>query len=233
MKKLEETIYKTRFPHNNEEYFNSLSLEGKSEYLLQVSYYHNYLMQFLIKNCQLDTLDNIFVKSKNNFCAVSLDKMDLYQYLCSEYLKYLYIRNNLYIERLTPDEKQELNSIIAQDDGTLSDEAIVFIQKTINKVLSEEVNSTTLVNFGPSDSISYFAPANALVIGVRFDDYQDFDDDDWADKNFAREQELEFALQYIESAISHKLNIDTKVIRYNDNTIKELPNTNLQNNLAM
>ncbi len=222
MKKIDEQVYKTRFPNNNENYFNKLTASEKDQYLFYVVSYYNLLIQFLIKNSQLDQLDNIFAKSKNNFNPVSLEEMDLYQYLSSDYLKYLYIRNNVYIENLTESEKEELIDLVNKYGPRLTEENSKFIQKTLGKVISENQSSNTYINFGPNESSNYFAPSNVLVIGVRFDDFKDFQDVDWSDKNFAREQELDFALQYIESAISNKLKIETKVIRYRDTSVEKI-----------
>ena len=87
--------YELRLPNTNAEYFNKLSTMQKEEYIKLYELYSYFLEEYLLKKANLLEYDNLFKNSKNNFVAMPKEKIDMYQALYYDKLKYLYLRNNI------------------------------------------------------------------------------------------------------------------------------------------
>ncbi|MBR3117106.1 MAG: hypothetical protein IKF36_04455 [Bacilli bacterium] len=208
--------YETRFPISNEEYYYSLKPEEKNMYLNLVAKYYNLLLNFLIQKGSLKSLDESLKNSKNSFIKVNEDEMDLYQYISSEYLQFLYIRNNVYVERLSREDLNYLNDI---DLNSIKDDDFDFVKRTYKSLINENYNEASKTNFGPLNE-AFITDSDALIIGLRIDDYR-LDDGLDADKIFNIEAELDFAKSYIEAKLENIVS-NVKVIRYKSDSIKSL-----------
>ena len=171
MKKINIQDFETRSPKSNQAFFDNLKEEAKENYLLLYLTYSNLLYCYLLNKLKLKEFDNMLVNGRNHFQEVSIDNMDFYQYLAKDYLKYFYIRNNLYIERLNENELNFLKKKNFDNNLDLDEETINFISKTYPKVIKENNDSKSVnINYGP-DNFQFYKPSDALIIGVRFDDY--------------------------------------------------------------
>ena len=215
MKKISIEQFETRFPNNNMEYFEKLSDGEKEKYVYYFSKYYNLLLLYLINKCELKTLDDSLVNSKNSFINIKEEDMDLYQYLSSEYLKFLYLRNNIYIERLNTTGLNYLNNI---DLNNIKEEDMNFVKGTYQTLINEDLQKEVKTNFGPMDS-NYFADTNSVIIGLRIQDYKANDGID-LDRMNKMEFELEFAKDYIEAKLEKVLPKVT-VIRYSNDGVKK------------
>ena len=92
MKIIDSDLFNTRKPYND--YFDNISLDSQNNYLRLYSIYNDLLIQYLIKKYDLKAYDDMLKKSNKNFINVDTLDMDLYQYASSEYLSFLYLRNN-------------------------------------------------------------------------------------------------------------------------------------------
>ena len=101
--------------------------EEMNNYIIVYNVYSNLLIQFLIKKYHLLDVDKELEKRKNLFPEVPDLEKDLYQHLAIGYLKYYYLRNNIYIERLNKEELNYLFSIYKSEDLSLNDENEKFI----------------------------------------------------------------------------------------------------------
>jgi len=216
MKNITLEKYETRFPNSNEEYFNKLNIEQKQLYLDYVSKYYTLLLEFLIQKGNLKSLDDSLKNSKNNFIKVEEENMDLYQYMSSDNLQFLYLRNNIYVERLSKDDLNYLRSI---DLNNLTEENFDFVKRTYELLINEEYNKTTKMNFGPMDE-EFLSDSNSIIIGLRIDDYK-LDDGINADQIMNIESELDFAKSFIKAKLE-KVVSNVKVIRYRSGSIKSL-----------
>ena len=220
MKKITNEMYETRFPNTNYEYFNSEV--DKEKYLQEYSLYSELLLMYLINNTSLGKIDNE-IKECTNFkskvMAIPETYQDLYQYLCSEKLTYFYIRNNIHIERLDEKERDYLDSLLGTN-FVYNDEINSFIENTYKKLICEELKDKPYnINFGPSDSIDFFARNDSLVIGARM--YQGFvpgEEDDFYDKT----EYFDNKCSEIEELLNRELDINTKVIQYGEGSIKNI-----------
>ena len=217
--------YASRFPNNNEEYFNKLDQREQDAYLECINYYYSQLIEYLIGKLDLIKYDQILSNSKNNFIPTSEDKMAIYQRLSSSYLKYLYLRNNLYIENLSNEEILRLRQFMQQQATLSNQELYRFIENTYQKVISETKEVTTM-NYGPENP-DFFADSNSIIIGLRTDDFADSDKiENWSELHNKREFELDFFLNYLKVELNGKLPIPVSVIRYNDFSVKKRLNQN-------
>ena len=158
MTEINKSLLETKIPYDNKEYFDSMSPESQESYLKLYSLYNNLLIQYLIKKYNLNLYDEMIQNSKRNFKKVDTKDMDIYQYTSSKYLNYLYIRNNIYIEKLSKEELLYLSN--TKEILDYNNEQ--FIEKTYKKVIFE--NEYTM--YGPDNS-KYLKKPNTLIIGLR------------------------------------------------------------------
>ena len=208
-------------------YYNSLNDIDKKTYLDLYLLYSNLLYKYLIPKLNLKIYEKMMVNARNHFENVKEDDMDFYQYLARDYLKYFYIRNNLYIERLTEDELDFLKKKLASNNQDLDSKTIDFISKTYPKVIAEKLDlNNTKVSYGP-DNYDFYQDSKALVIGVRFNEYymQEGETEAEWDKKY---DNREFELDNITFPLKRTLdNFEVKgvVVRYNDFSVDKLKNS--------
>ena len=217
-------MFETRMPNGNQDYYNKLSDEQKEKYLKLYEYYSNMLYHYMLKKLDLKKYDDMILESENNFMPVEIDNMDLYQYLGSNYLKIFYIRNNLYIERLSEDEKKFLEMKANLDPNGYDERVELFIEKTYSRVCVENVDldSKVSINYGP-DAYSFFKPDNALIIGYRFNDYyqdENTTNEKWVEDNNKRLFELELTEMGLNKLYKGKLQIPIYLQKYNDFSVE-------------
>ena len=111
------------------------------------------------------------------------------------------------------------------DDTDLDKETETFIEKTYPKVIFENVNhdnSLCDINFGP-DNQQYYAPNNAVVIGIRYDEFNlnGLSDQEW-DK--LHEKQLDHLLDIISNLENNEIlksNLPLITIIYNEYSVKK------------
>ena len=208
--------YNNRFPKLNEKYFDSLSDDEKRVYLNRTEVYHNALLDMLIKTLNLEKIENSLDNSSNEFKPVDDEQKDIYQNLANDKLKYIYLRNNLYIERLSESQLQVL-------DNNEKEKIFSLVQETFRDIIDDYPDKQMITNYGP-DSDKYFSKSSNIILGVRIDDDYYPDDRKSVDLLFQRNNELDFLKQFLETKIRQKCEIDGTVIRYTKNSVKTLSN---------
>lgn len=192
---------------------------------LNLSTLYRALLNEYIKQLGLENYENVIKNSELNFIPVNSSDQDFYQYYNNSNLEYYYIRNNIYIDRLSEYEKKYLQNKLNTHDYSLNDQDINFVSQTLSKLIKEIHDNTPEpfeVNFGPL-STSFFAPNDALVIGFRYDMFNDngMDEDVFAE-NYERQREFCLNLnEQLESQLQNKLSIPIKVIEYDEHSIKK------------
>lgn len=236
IRKINIKEYETRFPNNNETYFNNLDENQKEKYLELYSVYLSMLLKYLDYKCSLKFFDEIILNDEMKFKAISEENMDLYQYSCSNLLKYFYIRSNIYIERLSKEEIEFLKIQNLNFNDKNSYQIENFICNTLSKVIFETKDSNEIfyTNYGP-DSKNFIKPNNALILGVRFDDYyirEDESQETWVNNNNIRLSRLIAISEMVEDSLSITLKIPVYVIKYNDFSIKKKIEYDNQNTMT-
>lgn len=213
MTEINKSLLETKIPYDNKEYFDSMSPESQESYLKLYSLYNNLLIQYLIKKYNLNLYDEMIQNSKRNFKKVDTNDMDIYQYTSSKYLNYLYIRNNIYIEKLSKEELLYLSN--TKEILDYNNEQ--FIEKTYKKIILE--NEYTM--YGP-DNPKYFKKPNTLVIGLRCKSIDlNNDSDDELDNFLSQQQYLKLFIPELSRQLNDR-NLDSiEVIEYNNSSVEK------------
>lgn len=213
MTEINKSLLETKIPYDNKEYFDSMSPESQESYLKLYSLYNNLLIQYLIKKYNLNLYDEMIQNSKRNFKKVDTKDMDIYQYTSSKYLNYLYIRNNIYIEKLSKEELLYLSN--TKEILDYNNEQ--FIERTYKKIILE--NEYTM--YGP-DNPKYFKKPNTLVIGLRCKSIDlNNDSDDELDNFLSQQQYLKLFIPELSRQLNER-NLDSiEVIEYNNSSVEK------------
>ena len=217
--------HKTRFPNPNRKFINNLSEKKIEVYLELYSAYSYFFREYIIDKLELKKYDEKLTNSNLNYLKVKDENMDIYQDFSKDALNYFYIRNNLYVERLTLGEKEYVYRKFVTNDNIMSDKMINFIENTYKKVIFENINNDGQlcdINYGP-DTLMYMycAPNNALIIGVRYDDFNlnGQTDEEW-DANRRKQLDYLFGLmENLENDSNNKVNIPVVCIKYDEYSI--------------
>ncbi len=216
MNYVDETFLLLERPNIREE-CNINSEEEMNKYLIAYNTYNELLIKFLIKKFDLKAIDMELEKKEQSFPAISDADKDLYQHSAEGYLKYFYLRNNIYIERLNQGQLQYLLSVYSSNNFELSSENEQFINNTyLNVILESPSEKSINISYGP-DNLKYYKPSNSIVIGVRYDKFKNSMNNDQTLNNFVSlEGQLLLLTQFLEYKIKRQYNIPFSVIEYDD-----------------
>lgn len=190
--------------------------------------YRKIFNNYIINQLELKKYDRSILESELRFKKISKEKMDMYQLLSENELNFLYIRNDIYIENLNPDEINTLKKI--EYGSFLSEDIMEYVEKTFSKVIIHEKEDEEIGQikfFGPYTS-KYMAPNNSIVIGIRYNDYytNGLDDKNWS---ILREKQLDF-LDDLKNRIineqKNKIKNEIFIIHYNDFSFFNIENYN-------
>lgn len=193
-----------------------------NNYLKVYNTYNDLLIQFFMKQYYLLEVDRELQKHCDIFPVVSNDMKDLYQTSSSEYLKYFYLRNNLYIERLSQGDINYLLSISENENLVLDEKNKKFIENTYLKVILENPSLENVnVNYGP-DNKKYIRPSNAIIIGVRYNQFSNLPKDENIFSSFgSAESKLKILTNFLEYKIKNEYNVPFYVIEYDEFSVKK------------
>lgn len=227
IKVINEDEFNTRFPKLNDTIFDNLDEDAKELYFQLYSTYSCLFRKYITKKLNLEKYDEMLQNSKLNYLNVSDDEMDIYQDFTKYYLKYFYIRNNLYIERLTREEKEYLFQYFLMDNVELNDQTIAFIEKTYPKVIFEKTGreaNLEKINFGPERE-HYYGLNNSIVIGVRYDEFNlnGLADNEWDTLHEQQVLNLNNVLNEFEKNEKTNISVPLTTIIYSDYSIKKKP----------
>lgn len=197
----------------------------KEEYFLVQSKYYYYLGLYLNKALPIDTAERELEKVGQK--KLEEKDMDIYQYLSSN--PFFYIRNTLYIERLSKECLQYF--LLHNDEEVLDPQMEQIISSTYKEIIAYRNfdNETFEISYGPI-SPSYNALNTSLVLGIRFreensDDYPT--EDEWFEDYCNRREVVENIKEEFENNASQVLNCDVKVIEYFQESIKKKNNNDV------
>ena len=209
---------------------NIRSDEEMENYIIAYNVYSNLLIQFLMKKYHLANVDEQLEKRRDTFPEVPNSEKDLYQYSAIGYLKYFYLRNNIYVERLNSVEQAYLFSVYNSGDLSLSEENEKFIEATYLKTIIERNKGDSLnINYGP-DNLKFYRPNNAIIIGVRYNQFQNLDNSvDLFSALASTEGQIQVLTDFLEYKIKREIGIPLYVIKYDEfsvNSKKKMTNVN-------
>ena len=214
-----------RTPKSQKYDFSKLTEEQMEYYLNLTSFYYHMLNKYVASKLGLQEYDDMLKNSPLNFVATTEENMDLYQSVAPDEMSYFYVRNNVYIERLTKEERHFFRDRMDKENIELDDEMMKKIEETMPKVISEatSLNQQGMVNFGPSNK-QYYAPLNSLVIGFRYNEFDISgckDDDEWDVNHSNQREQLGRIIMDISSNSKEKFNVPLSIIEYNEFSVKK------------
>ncbi len=218
--KLSEQDLKNLFPNNGTLSLKKMTKKLKERYLLLYFSYRKLFTEYIIKKANLIKYDAEISSSELTFKPIDTEDMDIYQYFSSNILKYFYIRNNVYIEKLTNEERERLCQNIENENCKLTPDIEKMIKNTFEKVIFEDVckdEKNYIVSYGPN-SKHFGAKNNSLVIGMRYDEfYEDgLDDESWELLNNERVSYLYTFFNNMIQNIKSEFDIPITILQYNE-----------------
>lgn len=187
--------------------------------------YHILLDKYLVRKFSLDKYDKAFDDVKLRFIPVNEEDMDYYQYISQMDLLYIYLRNNIYVEKLS---NEEIDKVLNIHDNFLeypNEEMFELIEKTYRDVIdiNNNLDEKIISRYGP-DNDNYWFPSNELVIGLRYNIFADNglgEDEKWVENNTKQVIFMNNLLDNINNDIAKVTDEKVNFVWYNDYTIKE------------
>jgi len=198
----------------------------KKEYIELYNIYRFFMTKYIIEKLNLKEYDKKIKNSKCNFLPIETNKMDMYQLFSCDELEYIYIRNNIYIERLSDKEIALLKEKIKNNDYSLDESVVDLIEKTYQKIIFEDLmknGKVYQITYGP-DSSRYFARNDSLVLGIRYDEFAEtkLTDEEWKIQNQKQREFLRNIKNEMSNEFENKLNVPIKIIKYNDYSVNTI-----------
>ena len=197
-------------------------------YIAISSTYKCLLEKMLVQELQLKRFDNALKNSGLNFKKVDDNNMDIYQYYSNMNLDYIYLRNNIYIENLTDEERQFIIKKYNSNNFELDNETTNFINSTYTKVIkspNSDAYIPTYVIYHVSPNPKFSVLNTQLILGVRYSEFynEGLDDDMWNEMYMKREKFIYDLINNMNNSLKDKNII---VLRYTEYAIKEKKTTN-------
>lgn len=196
----------------------NLSLNEKREYLILLSVYMNIFIQYLCYKFNLKYYDNLLNNSDYNFIPINENNMDIYQKFSKKYLKYFYVRNNIYIEKLNENDLEFLREIAFKSNKKNNEEIVNFIERTFKKVIFEDAlrdGSRCMVFFG--ENSQYYSSVNdSIVIGVKYDEFNlnGLSDIEWDELHDKQYEFMDSIINRMNTELNNNHKINLKIIKY-------------------
>lgn len=211
------------YPKSGKIDLQNFSEKDKEEYLALYNLYRKLFTEYITERLNLKAYDEKLSDSEYGFSPTDERKMDVYQYFSSDVLRYFYIRNNIYIEKLTKKEADFFRRKITEGDFGLDPEAKKMIESTYPKVIFEDLlqdGKKYRVLFGP-DSSSFFADNDNIVIGIRYNEFSKdgLDDNSWFNRLMAQKKFLNETINEMNEAFEEMIPGGITIIKYNDVSI--------------
>ena len=192
-------------------------------YYTLVKNYKILLDKYLINKLPLKDMDDEIINSGLFFVPVEKDKMDFFQKFSTMKLKYLYLRNNLYVYKLSNGEIDTLVNLTNNQLSKPSNKLMEFIEDTYRMVIDskpygEDVSSIFMKCYGIDDD-EYWHKSDELIIGVRYDEFADNglgEGDEWVDNYNKQLEFLGNLMNNIEKKCSDILGFKANLLYYDD-----------------
>lgn len=222
--KVNEKNLRTISPNNSTMILSTMSNEKKEEYIELYNMYRRLFSEFIIKKIDLQEYDKKIESSELKFKQLAQEDMDIYQFFTSDELRYFYIRNNIYIENLTDEEKNILKRKMLEENYELDEEALKMIESTYKKVIFEDAlkNGKKCFTFFGPNSRNFMAENDSLVIGVRYDEFfsEGMNDEEWDKLHDNQLIYLSKIVKEMDTEMKNKIDIPVSILMYDDFSTK-------------
>lgn len=187
--------------------------------------YRNLFDCFLKQTLNLTYYNRRIADSGLRFIPVKRNDMDIHQYLSTMGLSFFYLRNELYVEKLSPADIDTLLGLTAWDVLNPKPATTRIIERTWKTVIDSNVEPGTIgmSRYGP-DSDNFWFESDQLVIGFRHDDFADNglgENEAWDKNNELQIDLISAVLKELRTHSRRNMNQTVNFIWYNDYTIAE------------
>jgi hypothetical protein len=174
------------------------------EYLNMQALYRKALEHYLAERLNLVEFDEMLSSSELDFIPLSEDRFDFYQRYSTFGFQYIYLRNNLPIERLSPDDLDILRRYIHAGNSNVTEELLDLVARTFKRVITvdEGWEPDVPAGYHPGGDT---APNNALVLIIGLHRGGGGKERAFLDQEF---------IPMMEGVLSEKLGIPVVVFRY-------------------
>ena len=154
-------------------------LSGFNEkYLYMQALYRKALEHYLSEQLSLMAYDDMLAESELNFIPIREDRKSFYQKYSTLDLKYIYLRSNLPIERLSKDDLKALEACIKEGKSDITEVLLELIIRTYPDIIMALDDRTPETPIGFSNDGQKIAQNNALVFeighSIEFDENGNF-----------------------------------------------------------
>jgi len=197
--------------------------EDNNEYFKLLNKYKKLFEEYLKEKLPLELIDDNMKKSDLKFVPIKKENMDFYQITSTMNLDYIYLRNNLYIEKIN---KEDLEFLSKKDK--LDEESKDFIKRTYQTVINPYENDEKRIIFYGPENEKHLCDSTDVVLGIR---YNEFETNGMSDEEFQKNfiEQLRLIAQVstlLEIASPNELGSVVKVIQYNELSIMKKYNGN-------
>ena len=147
------------------------------KYFKLLNKYKSFFEKYLKEKLPLEQIDNNFKESNLDFKVIEDEDKDFYQITSTMGLHYIYLRNNIYIEKLNDEDINFLSKKEKYDESIRE-----FINRTF-KIVINPFEESRKIFYGPENG-QFMCNTDDIVIGFRYDEFNNSLEDDEFEKNF-------------------------------------------------
>ena len=131
-------------------------------------------------------------------------------YQSNSIFKYFYVRNNLYLEKLSNEDIENLLS----NDSNKKD----IVLRTFKDIIN--IDDGYKVCYGP-DTDNFWYDSDILVLGFRFLEFSDngLSDEAWEEEFYKKRTYLNNMFSSLEASLTEKLGLKVKICEYDEYSI--------------
>ena len=189
-----------------------------------IKLYTNYRILFdkyLMNKLSLKKYDDEMSNSKLIFIPIAKEYQSNEQLFSTMGLKYIYLLNPLYLEKLSPDYINFFLNLTDEDLRNPSSEIYDAIEKTFKTVIDSSYDDITLTSY---DNNNYILSTKDIVIGVIYDEDADIglgEDEEWFENFTQKNRYFNDLLPMLSKNASETLGVETHFIRLNGYIVKK------------
>ena len=201
----------------NNKYIIDNDINNFDKYLKIQSFYRKILEDYILENIDIANYDEKISNSNLEFGLIDNKMMNLYHRTSYMNLKYIYLRNYLFIEKMSKDDIDYLYNKILKKDYIIGDKELDIIKRTYKNVINDNYkhgeykkNTTTCYGNVTPDNI---LPSDSLVFCIHYGKNNKKLDKVGFLENYKQKNEfLNNLKNEMEDKISKKLDVDVKIL---------------------
>lgn len=178
------------------------------------SLYRKFFIEYILNMTNLKSYDDKLENSSLKFLKTIKEKMDGYQFFSCDVLNYFYLRNNLYIDKLTEEEIKELKNRISLKDYIFDEQAKKLIGNSYKRVLKYS-NDEDIIKYSENYD-DFLVAEGTLVIAMKYDEFgeSELHGKMWLEEYFKKLEIINEIFKDLKKEIEEKLLIPVEILKY-------------------